>query len=120
MYCSPSARDPGPLRASGRRSSVRSYLALAVGRSDSRLPNSGRRDLGWHRRVWAANWRGTPHPESDAGLAAFPQGNTPETRRSEEHTSELQSLMRISYAVFCFKKKTITTHHNTQTTCINH
>src|SRR3546814_10720424 len=26
-------------------------------------------------------------------------------KRSEEHTSELQSLMRISYAVFCFKKK---------------
>src|SRR3546814_9014089 len=34
--------------------------------------------------------------------------------RSEEHTSELQSLMRISYAVFCLKKKTkkITTHSN--------
>src|SRR3546814_1614527 len=29
--------------------------------------------------------------------------------RSEEHTSELQSLMRISYAVFCLKKKTILT-----------
>src|SRR3546814_3709456 len=29
----------------------------------------------------------------------------PETERSEEHTSELQSLMRISYAVFCLKKK---------------
>src|SRR3546814_3467126 len=29
--------------------------------------------------------------------------------RSEEHTSELQSLMRISYAVFCLKKKTSTT-----------
>src|SRR3546814_2279232 len=29
-------------------------------------------------------------------------------RRSEEHTSELQSLMRISYAVFCLKKKQIT------------
>src|SRR3546814_3615136 len=29
------------------------------------------------------------------------------THRSEEHTSELQSLMRISYAVFCLKKKTI-------------
>src|SRR3546814_3036902 len=29
------------------------------------------------------------------------------TRRSEEHTSELQSLMRISYAVFCLKKKKI-------------
>src|SRR3546814_8697823 len=32
-------------------------------------------------------------------------------QRSEEHTSELQSLMRISYAVFCLKKKT--THINT-------
>src|SRR3546814_2816726 len=30
----------------------------------------------------------------------------PRLRRSEEHTSELQSLMRISYAVFCLKKKT--------------
>src|SRR3546814_3384801 len=32
-----------------------------------------------------------------------------ETIRSEEHTSELQSLMRISYAVFCLKKKNKTT-----------
>src|SRR3546814_5699714 len=32
-------------------------------------------------------------------------------RRSEEHTSELQSLMRISYAVFCLKKQTYTTHN---------
>src|SRR3546814_6020551 len=34
------------------------------------------------------------------------------TVRSEEHTSELQSLMRISYAVYCLKKKQYT--HNTQ------
>src|SRR3546814_3810769 len=34
--------------------------------------------------------------------------------RSEEHTSELQSLMRISYAVFCLKKKN-TTHNTTHT-----
>src|SRR3546814_9640548 len=35
--------------------------------------------------------------------------------RSEEHTSELQSLMRISYAVFCLKKKNdITTKNTTQ------
>src|SRR3546814_2231069 len=32
------------------------------------------------------------------------QWRYPEVRRSEEHTSELQSLMRISYAVFCLKK----------------
>src|SRR3546814_8691261 len=31
--------------------------------------------------------------------------------RSEEHTSELQSLMRISYAVFCLKKKKMKTKH---------
>src|SRR3546814_2277626 len=37
----------------------------------------------------------------DAGLDGV------EIHRSEEHTSELQSLMRISYAVFCLKKKTI-------------
>src|SRR3546814_3185842 len=35
--------------------------------------------------------------------------------RSEEHTSELQSLMRNSYAVFCLKKKNITTTKNTTT-----
>src|SRR3546814_3527760 len=33
------------------------------------------------------------------------------TLRSEEHTSELQSLMRISYAVFCLKKKKDTNNH---------
>src|SRR3546814_2180407 len=37
-------------------------------------------------------WRGVPRPLDAAAL-----------RRSEEHTSELQSLMRISYAVFCLK-----------------
>src|SRR3546814_4769686 len=36
--------------------------------------------------------------------------------RSEEHTSELQSLMRISYAVFCLKKKKKYTHKQTITT----
>src|SRR3546814_10052921 len=36
-------------------------------------------------------------------------------RRSEEHTSELQSLMRISYAVFCLKKKKQTTSKQTYT-----
>src|SRR3546814_9199287 len=35
--------------------------------------------------------------------------------RSEEHTSELQSLMRISYAVFCLKKKNTNTNRQPQT-----
>src|SRR3546814_4609722 len=40
--------------------------------------------------------------------------------RSEEHTSELQSLMRISYAVFCLKKKTPTTIQQSHTTTTQH
>src|SRR3546814_5037185 len=37
----------------------------------------------------------------------------PDRGRSEEHTSELQSLMRISYAVFCLKKIKNSPHNNT-------
>src|SRR3546814_6397512 len=42
-------------------------------------------------------------PESSGPIPDGAQGRDRE--RSEEHTSELQSLMRISYAVFCLKKK---------------
>src|SRR3546814_1763314 len=45
-----------------------------------------------------------------------PVPDTPQrSSRSEEHTSELQSLMRISYAVFCLKKKNHNQQHNTLT-----
>src|SRR3546814_3937511 len=43
--------------------------------------------------------------EKIASIAASPPALPPNRLRSEEHTSELQSLMRISYAVFCLKKK---------------
>src|SRR3546814_5958833 len=53
------------------------------------------------------------------GIAAeHARGGDRNHRRSEEHTSELQSLMRNSYAVFCLKKKTKSkyqTQHYTQT-----
>src|SRR3546814_1528285 len=45
---------------------------------------------------------------TDAGVHAACQVVHFDTERSEEHTSELQSLMRISYAVFCLKQKTKT------------
>src|SRR3546814_6391401 len=51
----------------------------------------------------------TPGPECIRGCGRCP------ARRSEEHTSELQSLMRLSYAVFCLQKKNITTN-TTRTT----
>src|SRR3546814_10625394 len=41
-------------------------------------------------------------------------------RRSEEHTSELQSLMRISYAGFCLHKKKLQSHISTSTTKLSH
>src|SRR3546814_9727786 len=46
---------------------------------------------------------------------------SPSRRRSEEHTSELQSLMRISYAVFCLKKKNTnkTNKHTKASSTIN-
>src|SRR3546814_4544745 len=44
---------------------------------------------------------------SAADTLLVTRGNLP---RSEEHTSELQSLMRISYAVFCLKKKNTISH----------
>src|SRR3546814_5596155 len=50
------------------------------------------------------------HQGGNAGLAGARGGF-----RSEEHTSELQSLMRISYAVFCLKKK-----NNTYSTYVSH
>src|SRR3546814_1338298 len=48
-----------------------------------------------------------PHAEH-ARFVAGGRHHAAPALRSEEHTSELQSLMRISYAVFCLKKKTIT------------
>src|SRR3546814_8239568 len=55
-------------------------------------------------------WSGTSADTLDMpamtvrSVFVFLKAITPQTARSEEHTSELQSLMRISYAVFCLKK----------------
>src|SRR3546814_4045868 len=56
-----------------------------------------------------------------ASLYARPGERIPDSRfRSEEHTSELQSLMRISYAVFCLKKKQTKTQKNKRFTSTNY
>src|SRR3546814_6244922 len=52
----------------------------------------------------------------ELGAARIPHARR-HARRSEEHTSELQSLMRISYAVFCLKKNK---KHTTQSNMIKH
>src|SRR3546814_8723327 len=73
-----------------------------------------REGAGHHRRLSdAAAVHGRIAVRDDGG-----RGHTGDPRRacgmgrSEEHTSELQSLMRISYAVFCLKKKTKHIHSN--------
>src|SRR3546814_2641468 len=79
----------------GRRQTVRP--ADAVASAVTTAPPGVRGPASRGRR---AARRGPPPPRSLPRRRRRPGG------RSEEHTSELQSLMRISYAVFCLKKKT--------------
>src|SRR3546814_2444493 len=58
---------------------------------------------------WFHNFTADPHVDLQDGPEPHSYVARLATARSEEHTSELQSLMRISYAVFCLKKKK--THH---------
>src|SRR3546814_4169046 len=53
-------------------------------------------------------------PPTGSGLISV---SREDAKRSEEHTSELQSLMRISYAVFCLKKKTKATQTTNKQQC---
>src|SRR3546814_2127174 len=97
-----SSKGCGPLRAAHASS-------LAFQRSASSQTAAG---AGLPQGVWSSRARRTAlkpsarrapegcHHQRVVFLAPFLP-----TRRSEEHTSELQSLMRISYAVFCLKKK---------------
>src|SRR3546814_9780594 len=71
-----------------------SGTAFTVSRAESRRS--------WLYRIRPAALQKAFEPFDGAGDWTSHYGNGP---RSEEHTSELQSLMRISYAVFCLKKK---------------
>src|SRR3546814_6227473 len=66
------------------------------------------------RHLGLGNLVGEHAAHADAPLVDM-QHNAGRFLRSEEHTSELQSLMRISYAVFCLKKKQKIQHHEYQT-----
>src|SRR3546814_7442509 len=60
--------------------------------------------FGWQKNGWCTADR-KPVKNADLWQALLEAVRPHEIERSEEHTSELQSLMRISYAVFCLKKK---------------
>src|SRR3546814_4084545 len=66
----------------------------------------------WSKDGLRLHYRRYPGPEGKPPLLCLPglTRNAGDFERSEEHTSELQSLLRISYAVFCLKKKNNATH----------
>src|SRR3546814_1678043 len=73
---------------------------------DKRADHGGAEIARGERRERAAEFSdGGPDGRDDRYAAQFHKYWLPGFYRSEEHTSELQSLMRISYAVFCLKKK---------------
>src|SRR3546814_4401571 len=109
---------------------VKGYFLLgqnpAVGSAHGRLQRLGMAQLDWLvvRDLFeiesASFWKDSPEIETgeivpeECGTEVFllpaashveKEGTFTQTQRSEEHTSELQSLMRISYAVFCLKQK---------------
>src|SRR3546814_10111048 len=77
-----------PQSFTGRMSTIQTYEADAS--ASTRLA------------VWAWTWDYAKKNPLGGGFEAYRQNS-----RSEEHTSELQSLMRISYAVLCLKKNNI-------------
>src|SRR3546814_7356277 len=79
-------------------------LGIALGVSAAQTPSQDER-----YNTWGYSGSGTADdPYVLGGAKPYVQS------RSEEHTSELQSLMRISYAVFCLKKKNTIKNNNKQ------
>src|SRR3546814_6573609 len=94
--------------------------------SGGQAPSASFRAAASDRNSWMSRLAQSGSPESpqpmkasSAACASVPPGpeaswpyrpSIANSARSEEHTSELQSLMRISYAVFCLKKKNTNNH----------
>src|SRR3546814_1824976 len=109
------------------RSAGQTLCRAAAGRAHRRhrhhpVATPGRQDAASRRRR-AGFLQKEPHALYRAGTAGDPVradwAGTAQIR-SEEHTSELQSLMRISYAVFCLKKKKTRNATETKYTYIPH
>src|SRR3546814_2308886 len=89
-----------------------------------RPPRSTRTDTLFPYTTLFRSWQ-TQHGQDLEGREPGPPGGcdfgvrTTLDERSEEHTSELQSLMRISYAVFCLKKKKHKTSVHTHITAVH-
>src|SRR3546814_5199534 len=91
----------------GRQQSPRHRRQLGEGESPERPAESSLRSPGTAAQIRpeAQVLRDAEDRLHGVEVAEVVQPDGVRLRRSEEHTSELQSLMRISYAVFCLKKK---------------
>src|SRR3546814_2176694 len=122
---------PGTLVTAGGAALINAWLAWRVGlvrrAAAVSIGDGGNLALATRMRAQANFVENAPFIVILIGLIEFAQGSSiwlwvvsaiflivrVAHARSEEHTSELQSLMRISYAVFCLKKKTQSTQHPT-------
>src|SRR3546814_8864638 len=80
-------------------------FVIAIGEEADQIPPM-RAVVEVKGRAGAANLDHADENRQDDQRQEQPHASFPGAVRSEEHTSELQSLMRSSYAVFCLKKKT--------------
>src|SRR3546814_9724159 len=104
----PFARD-NAIGDPGRQPEIKSVSGpLNVGVADTALDFlslEGFEIRGCSTRGWSHRYKGTPRQDTPRQDSFALLTNDDVVVRSEEHTSELQSLMRTSYAVFCLKKK---------------
>src|SRR3546814_3040306 len=100
--CSSDLRRPGVRRPSHRAGVSVGWARGASFEDAPAPPPEPCLHLSMHTALRSAG-----HPATMMGNVAFVAQNDSPAPRSEEHTSELQSLMRNSYAVFCLKKKQI-------------
>src|SRR3546814_5545676 len=120
-YSDLAAREAGFTVAAAGRSDVNALVKIVAAQGYRRIFHPCGRDRRTfdpaplaivHRYVYEAAEAGDAKglqaamPEKAVALLHSPRAARRLAKRSEEHTSELQSLMRISYAVFCLKKKT--------------
>src|SRR3546814_9617592 len=105
----PKRRHPKPARKLSRNPGPRRNLNLSQNSGLSPIPVHQSR----HQRMMPTAHRAKRRGRKKVLVAAGGSALSALDERSEEHTSELQSLMRISYAVFCLTTKTTTPtpHH---------
>src|SRR3546814_3454741 len=105
------AADQGAIEAFMRQydlGSEEGVLLMCVAEALLRIPDEETTDKLIRDKLGEADWRRHMGQSDSVLVNASTWGLMLTGHRSEEHTSELQSLMRISYAVFCLNKKTPT------------